>query len=76
LAPSKYEALTTDELLSSTDAKLQSLSHDFWPGTEGRQALDVLIELAGLNADYSIPTSKSDVGSNARSINRDSEVEY
>jgi hypothetical protein len=57
IIPSKYDTLSTDKLLALADSKYQDLLRDYWKGVTGHQALDVLIELAGLKAPG---TDKSD----------------
>lgn len=50
MGPSKYEALSTDKLLALADSKYQNLLRDHWKDAKGREALDILIEFAGLKA--------------------------
>jgi hypothetical protein len=78
---SKYETLATDRLLALAESKLQGLLQASWSGREGHQALDFLIELAGLketDADYRVPTNTYSpaVGPDAHSIIRDLKVDY
>ena len=57
--PSKYGSLSTERLLALADSKLRDLLRDYWSGRQGDQALDFLIELAGLKpaSGFSLPSS-------------------
>lgn len=49
-APSLYGALSTDKLLSLVDSKIRDIRQDLWLGEDGCQALDALLDFAGLAA--------------------------
>jgi len=77
---SKYDALSTERLLALTDSKFQELSEDAWFGVKGRQALNFLIELAGLtmtDADSLDPsnTPQAAVSPNTPSVSGDLKVQ-
>jgi hypothetical protein len=56
---SKYGSLSTERLLALSNSKLRDLLHEYWGGRQGDQALDFLIELAGLKpaSGFSLPSS-------------------
>jgi len=79
--PPQYNALATDGLLTLADSKFQGLCQDFWNNMEDRQALDFMVELAGLYGTDMLRPNLTNIfpsaaGLDADSMSRDIEVEY
>jgi hypothetical protein len=65
MSSSKYDALPTDKLLALANSKYEDLLREYWRGVTGRQALDTLIELAGLKAAGADKSNSLDLRSSA-----------
>ena len=57
---SKYASLTTERLVELRESKLDDLMREQWTGGAGAQALDVLLQIAGIDG-FSKPSDPAQV---------------
>ncbi|EGN95154.1 hypothetical protein SERLA73DRAFT_162709 [Serpula lacrymans var. lacrymans S7.3] len=62
---STYSSLSTDRQSALAESKLHDLSVEFWASTDGQQAIDLLLRLAGLEPTRSTESSDKAANSSA-----------